>query len=814
MLKRIFSILLSLSLIFAISGCDSEEGNNTPASKLFVSGEPQIVGDFFELQDVSQSENDGAPIIAGVTNQALPGDSITITGEGFSANGLKVYIYAQSKKENGKAYEVEFQYLSDIQVVATIDKDIEYGIYGVYVETEKGLSDIWLINDPEIWWTGINKVYPGEQVSVYGENLTTDNGDKTNVWLTTDEEYCKAEVVYADSYKVTFTVPENIEVDKEYGIRLHNGHGGEYGFVTADEKVKVTTEKLSDFSKGKVINVKDYGAKPEDENNDDSRAVKAALREAKDGDTIYFPNGTYKFNSRITVNKSLRISGENCEKTRIIMGENVSTAIFYVTAGPAEFENLGFYEVHKSGDFVASFINYARNIIDDGDYNLYVHDCRFTQKTSYAAKAKATCISATNTKGVIIRNNDFAATQGTLLIGVEKGIVEGNLYYGQFYTGSNYNQLAFKYDSATKFDVNGNYFASADILTDDTQTITNDDLINGRSIVIQGASNNGYISNNEIVCSGIPGETAGEQIMFEGHRLSYRCGVVSATKNTITLDDEFSLENVRVHDKNFDVGAVINLVLGKGVTQYRVITKIDEKTITVDKPWDIVPDKTTTVTLSSPQYNHAIYKNTVSGYKNHSEWSSGGCGIMTYNEAYNIRMIDNTLDNLVTGIYLTQHYREDLNISGSYWEIVSGNKITNCNVGIRYMTTGMIEKTGDDILMYTAYGNTIRRNIFEDIVDWTQKNLVGVGGYGILCGRNFGDYNDGSTPGMPNEDWPGDWMFGSVLENNIFKNCSASGILMGRLQGKTILKGNTATGTTKNVYIMDINNGAKPIVVE
>lgn len=814
MVKKVIAVLLMFAMLFAATSCSNTHTEDTPASGLFVSGNLKSVGDVYEFPDISQSKESGAPIIAGITNQVMPGDSITITGEGFSAKNLKVYLYAQNEKDNGKTFELKREILSDIEVVACIDESIKYGVYGVYIETEKGSSNVCFINDPEIWWIGINKVYPGEEVSIYGENLTTNNENTTNVWLIDENQYCKVELTYADNYKVTFTVPKDIATGKEYGVKLHNGHGGERGFATADEKVIVVKDKISDFSKGKVINVVDYGAKPEDENNDDSAAVKSAMREAKDGDTIYFPNGTYKLNNRISVRNSLRFSGENCEKTRIIMGDNVSSAIFYITSGPVEIQNLGFYEVHVSGDFVASMINYTKNSVADGDKNLYVHDCRFTQKTSYAAKAKAACIVASNTSGVIIKNNDFATTQAILLTGVEKGIIEGNLYYGQFYTGSNYNQLAYKYDNASKFDVNNNYFASADILTDDSHTIEGDDLINGRSVCIQGASNNGYIANNEIVCSGIPGETAGEQIMYEGHRISYKGGIESATENTITLDEEFSLEDVRISDKGFSEGSVVNLVLGKGVTQYRIITKIDGRTLTVDKPWDIIPDNTTTVTLSSPQYNHAIYKNKVSGYKNHSEWSSGGCGIMTYNEAYNIRMIDNELDNLVTGIYLTQHYREDIDISGSYWEIVSGNKITNCNIGIRYMTTGMIKPTQKDILMHTAYGITIRRNKFENIVDWTQKNLVGVGGYGILCGRNFGDYNDGSTPGMPNEDWPGEWMYGSVLENNTFKDCEFGNILIGRLQGKTLLRGNVASGKITNSYTMDRNNGYKPIEIK
>lgn len=817
--KGILSIVLAVCIGALATACgaggDGNEGNALTAAKLFSSGTPEPVGDIFNLPEISQIESGSAPIIAGITKQANPGDSIIVTGEGFTDESLKVYLYAQSTDDDGKLYEPKFQYVSDTEIVVIVDESIKYGIYGIYVETSKGTSKIKLVNAPEIWWMGLNEVVPGDTVTVYGENLTTDNGEeKTNIWLTDDDGYCAVEVTYADPYKVSFTVPETITAGKTYGIMLHNGHGGKYGFATTDETVKVAEKRKCDFSKGKRIDVTEYGALPDDAENDDSSAVKKAVAAAEDGDTIYFPNGTYVIGSRITVKKTLCFEGESLD-TKIVMGSNVSTAIFYVKNVPAEFKNLSFYEVRVSGEFTAGMIYYAGNHQYDGNWNLYVHDCRFTQKTSYAAKSKEICINAMDTKGIIIRNNDFATTEAFYADNCEKTVFENNLYYGQYYAGAHYHQMAIKFYRSRCFDASNNYFASADILTDDTYTLSSGDLINGRSVVIQGTAEKGYISKNEIVCSGIPDQCAGEQIMYEGPRLTHLGGVISATENTIILDDDFSLEDIKIVNSNFDVGAMINVVLGKGVTQYRVIKSIDGNKITVTEPWDIIPNNESKITLSTPQYDQVVYKNTISGYKNHSQNAGGGCAVMTYNEAYNIRIVDNLISDMVTGIYVTQHFKENITASsGCYWVVVSGNKITNSNIGIRFTTTGMIEQTQDDILMHTTYGIMLRRNIFEDIVDWTQSNLIGVGGYGILCGRTVADYNNGSTSGNTNADWLGDWMFGSVIENNQFINCEQGNVLMAKLQGKTVLRNNTATGKITNSYTLENNKAFKPIVIE
>lgn len=814
--RTVLSVVTVFCLAMVVTACGGKTGQSAnAASELFRSGKPEAIGDIFALPEVSQSESVSAPVIAGITVQAGPGDSIIITGEGFSADKLKVYLYSQSTGDNGKAYEADYKLVNDTEIIAVVDENIEYGIYGVYVETVNGTSKIKLVNAPEIWWIGINEVYPGEEVNIYGENLTTENGEgKTNVWLTAEDKYCPVEIAYADPYKVTFTVPEDIETGNKYGVTLHNGHGGDCGFAVSGETVNVTAKKKADFSSGRIIDVTDYGALPEDTENDDSAAVKKAVAEAKDGDTIYFPNGNYVMGSRITVGKMLCFAGESLE-SKIVMGPNVSTAIFYIKNIPVEFKGLSFYEVRVSGPFTAGMIYFNGDGAPSENTNLYVHNCRFTQKTSYAAKSKENCITVMNGSGVVVRNNDFATTEAFYADNCQKAIFEDNLYYGQYYAGCYYHQMAVKFFRSKCYDVSNNYFASADILTDDTYTLSAGDLINGRTVVMQGTAEKGYIAKNEIVCSGIPDYCAGEQIMYEGNRLTYLGGVDSATENTITLDEEFSLDGVRVINPEFGAGSFINVVLGKGVTQYRIIKEVNGNQITVSEPWDIIPDSTSKITLSSPQYDQAIYKNNISGYKNHSKNAGGGCAIMTYNEAYNIKIVDNVINDMITGIYVTQHFKENITESaGCYWVTVSGNKMKDCNIGIRYMTTGMIEPIQKEILMHTTYGILIRRNTFENIVDWTQKDLAGVGGYGILCGRTVADYNNGSTSGNTNADWLGDWMFGSLIENNAFKNCVQGNILMAKLQGKTVLRGNTAEGSVTDIFTLENEKAGKPIVTD
>lgn len=81
---------------------------------------------------------------------------------------------------------------------------------------------------------------------------------------------------------------------------------------TSLETVSVTTKTLKESTEqAKIVNVQDYGANPDDEDID-TTAIKNALANCKEGDTLYFPEGTYLIDSTIVITTDkLTILGEN-----------------------------------------------------------------------------------------------------------------------------------------------------------------------------------------------------------------------------------------------------------------------------------------------------------------------------------------------------------------------------------------------------------------------------------------------------------------------------------------------------------------------
>lgn len=235
-------------------------------------GTPSPVGDVFELPDVKQETN--APIIAEISKQAYPGDSIMVSGEGFKKSGVKFFVYSQSTADNGKAIETKFTVVDDTYASVLIDEKLEYGVYGIYATNSSGSSAIKTVNKAKIWSIGLYKLSANEKLTILGENLTTDNDNKTTVFLVSEDnkEYAQASVLFADPGKVEILIPDTLTVGKKYNVMLHNGHGGSEGFTVGDRPIEYLEKPIVQFT-GKVLNVVDYGADPKALGNDDSVAL-------------------------------------------------------------------------------------------------------------------------------------------------------------------------------------------------------------------------------------------------------------------------------------------------------------------------------------------------------------------------------------------------------------------------------------------------------------------------------------------------------------------------------------------------------------
>ena len=86
------------------------------------------------------------------------------------------------------------------------------------------------INRTDAWWLGPQLAAVGETISVFGRNLSNQNGTTTS-WVYIKPPGYAGQWVTPTSvnpYQVSFTVPSLST--GSYEVWIHNGHGGHYGW--------------------------------------------------------------------------------------------------------------------------------------------------------------------------------------------------------------------------------------------------------------------------------------------------------------------------------------------------------------------------------------------------------------------------------------------------------------------------------------------------------------------------------------------------------------------------------------------------------
>lgn len=783
-LKRILSLILTLALIFALCACGGKGGGKTSGKIVtadWKSGKITAPGDKFDVPDIKNSA--GAPVIAQITKQVDPGSSFTITGEGFTTDGFKAYLYAQSTAKDGKLYEPQFTVADDNTVMITVDKGIPYGIYSVHLENSKGKSKAALINCPKIWWTGMTAVNAGDEFSVFGENLTTDNGSNAFVYIVADDgKYTTTEITYADPHKITFKVPEGLKDGKEYTVKIHNGHGGEEGFAVADEKLKFFKDKIITYD-GETLDVTKFGADPSSDNGDDSAAIKEAITGAAEGDTLYFPEGVYHINSTIEINKNLKISGAGKDKVTFVMGDLGNKGIFYANGYSVEFERVGFWDV-RTTPFTSAFINYYGDENPHDTPTLNVHNCRFIRNTEHEHLSGQKAINVQKAYSVIITKNQIEGTGLAWANNVEKLFITDNYVAGTYYCGKFYGQTSIVLWNVTKLDSNNNHFYAKGKKDAEVGKMGYGDYTAGRMYGIQQYCHNLYIANSTTKNTGLPADNAGEQIMLENINSLYDGMIKEGTENSITLPDDINL--------GVSAGSIVTVVGGKGITQWGYVTSQKGRTLTLDHDLAIVPDSTSRVFISRCMDNVAIYNNSFDCFTNYGEAATATCGIQLYANVHNLFATRNTMKNMASGVCITSFYKykegeQTQQRCGIFWSQVDNNTISDVNIGVRYVVETYSGTKYGNHPEALGFGVTVKNNKISNIKDFIVKNKQTLGGAGILIGTPNYEYIGWAETAK----WDGKCIYAPLIEGNNFSDCERANIMLYKNQSGAVLIGNT-----------------------
>lgn len=761
---------------------------------------PQPPGDVFYPR-FSGTHIPNTPVIGEYTLEAGADRSINTMGSNFLAGGGegKVWIYRQTTDSDSRLYNPSVVRMRDDYLVATVDEDEPYGMYLMWVENKNGAGLPVRVNAARATWVGPDHALPGKEVSVFGRNLSMNNDTVTSfVYLRPWGADAKSasqplELVKVNPYKVTFKLPADVAAGTDYELWVHNGHGGEFGW-SGPLKLHVDTQERYIW-RGKILNVKDFGAKG-DGRTDDAKAIQAAIDAASNGDRIHFPAGKYRLVAKsLNSSKNLSFEGEENGQSEILTDADFNeTQMLFITGFPSRVMNLKFSTRKLDRQGLRILLRADGPTDGSRAAGFIVANSRF-ETAAFGGNAMRVgyginCVSVEHVNDVMVTGNEFTTQVAVNAFACDEVFIRNNKIFGNWkVTRGNGNLETSFPGSITRMDLSENFFQSVDHTG---EKVEDGDQIMVRAIVFQnwhgGKHDRIYLGENHIERAGNPWDNSGEVILFEVPSPRNIVKMASVEGTTMVMADER-----RPHSL---LNQNIAIIKNKGIGQFRRIVANTGNSIVIDRPWDIDPDSTSRFSLNSSLDNCVIYKNTVIGIPNYYEQESATSGIQLYGACFNNVVANNTFRYLHHGIYIqgfTGHPSTDGHSTGSMGNLITGNVISDVVYGLEpivVMYPYVMPKTRPlpEIPWSANLNNVFRDNQVSNVRTFTVKG-VEHGGYGIIVGQLYNDWQ--------NPIWNGPWTREILIEHNRVTDVASKYVWLRQHQEFTTVRKNTLIDNDK-----------------
>ncbi len=667
-------------------------------------------GDVFS-PSVSGAASSEAPQAAEWTRTAGPDESLILTGYQLSrfsgqeeGKDTRFLIYGSG----GVTKQARIQRLDGEKAVITLDGSLpSWSMYLVWPGNDAGWGAPMAINKTDAWWVGPDKAQRGGTVSVFGRNLAHGNvegSSNSHVYLKSISGSSSqwASVVKVNPYRVDFTIPSSLS-NGEYEVWVHNGHGGEWGWSSP---LKLQVWDGPSWS-GHTINVRDYGAKG-DGYSDDAGPVKRAIEAAKNnpGSTIFFPAGTYMFSTLLDAHSNTQWQGEGKDKTILKCSPNFSSPYAFIFGEPQNFElNDMTIDANKSFHGGTGQPVFLRNAKD-----LKINNIRLSCQ-NYDPIDLHNTVRTFITNSEIIGKGSFLGSASQLFF--DKCVIKltNDTDMGLYAWG-----------------VNGLSITNSICQDLDASNLSNlANLGKGRFLTSAGnwgSNRNTYLAfntTNDLSPSPFSADlNSGEQFMWEGNTPSWKGAISSATANTVTLGGY----SVNEPNKNYLV-----VIKGKGLGQSRRVVANNGGTVTLDEPWNVIPDGSSVLTVGPFVDRVAVYKNYLDAKAAAATQAEhvAAAGIEPYGGALNFIADNNTLHELRYGTSnWSQQWGDDQPWSPNYFTMYSNNKYINCRVAI--------QNNADARSPYGSaiFGTIYRKNLIQNTVKAAIENAVNYKNYPLF----------------------------------------------------------------------------------
>jgi hypothetical protein len=630
-----------------------------------------------------------------VTERANPGNPINLVGDGIDAGATVFACELAADGTPRMPAKLEVVGRTSGVVQALIPESFHRGVWQAWVEKGGNPSNRFFINRPDIYFFDQDRVLPGDQLTVYGRDfqlMGTDTKPKVEI-VSSSGASEPATVLEFSPYFCTIQVPPDLNGGSSYSITLSNGSGGAPGTPRSDAVFSVSKGNDpfglkvgwgSDFQfASNVINVQsDPRLKVHASGNgsEDLACIQSAvdLATKSGGGVVYLPAGTYRIAGDVglKMRSNVVLKGDGIGKTVVDYGYN------FTPTGPppkAYIWSIDASGCQRTGLFGITFVNLNGNptisptilLSSEGKLEsdeVFVRNCDLNLGNGYGLRAMLAthllvCDSTLETTNMLGSSAEFRGSKFVI-------VRRCDFRYG-------FGRVQLSYDLNAVFE-NNTVERDNNFSVPGSREAGGVETSSARFLVVR---------HNTIEGVGpFPGKT-GDGELIDAQRsnitdMEDEGTVTSATPTSLDCatanwptDRPFSNPNLALLDR-----AMVAIVAGKGMGEWRFIVSSTASELTVDKPWDVVPDTTSTYTIGWwAADRQLILDNTLSNSSVGINFWSGGwkCVIdgntITDTSGINLRGEDVLGDN--KNRTLSTYSRRRHSVAWDNW--ISNNNVTN-----------------------------------------------------------------------------------------------------------------------------------------
>lgn len=544
------------------------------------------------------------PKVFWASDPVQPDDTVIVIGDGFgAAPQVELVVLGDGAPGSpggavnwpGGAVAVEALQADDQSLKFTIPSGLAVGAYVFRITSPAGTSAPVRLNCPTPYWSqgdAGETATPGGWVRVFGRCVGGE-GPTASIVLApaAGGREVPLQVTQSDTWSLTGAVPADLPAG-QYRVFVHNGHGGPGGWSEARAIAVAPPEAWPQT----VYDVTQFGASRQGKITD-GEAIRAALAqaEANGGGIVYLPRGHYQVSGTLCLPPRTVLRGEGTQLVALFWPDTEEPYTLIEGTNHFGIEDLTIYASNYTHVIAAAlgqpdsgdtFLRRVRVRADlyRGHLKPEEVDARF--RAHLRASSGGGDTVRMGGRNVEITDCDlYGSGRSLYLLRVRGGRVTGNTFY-------NGRWGWYCFDGSDGLIFENNRIIGADLMS------TGGSL----NCYTSAYSQNVYYAHNRL--EKMHGWDREAMTSDAGYGAWFGTATEIGPDSLVLGGDEPTWNR-----KADWTGAGVFILGGKGMGQYRLIKSWDGRNVTLDRPWDVLPDQQSAITITMMQRQYLFIGN-------------------------------------------------------------------------------------------------------------------------------------------------------------------------------------------------------------